>query len=330
MKVACIGAGVAGLSAARCLVEGGAEVTLFDKGRGAGGRLSTRRAATPLGEVRFDHGAQFFTARSEAFAAVVNRLVREGAVKPWTPVLVRIDAGEAPLGVTPDLEDIGPRYVGAPGMNGLVKALASGLDVQWGKRVVGIEPSSSGSMLRFEDGESSGPFDTVISAVPAEQAAQLLAGTSQALADEAGSCVTAPCWAVMLCFARPVEAGWDAAAVENSPIGWTARDSSKPGRDAVEAWMVHATPEWTRENVDAGKEEVAAVLTNAFRDMTGAPAPEFSAAHRWLYARTEVPAGSAFGWDADRRIASIGDWRTAPRVEAAWESGRALADFLLD
>ena len=41
-------------------------VTVFDKGRGPGGRLATRRAD----DLRFDHGAQYFTARDPRFATV--------------------------------------------------------------------------------------------------------------------------------------------------------------------------------------------------------------------------------------------------------------------
>ncbi|WP_431268910.1 FAD-dependent oxidoreductase [Dankookia sp. P2] len=43
-RIAVIGAGLAGLSCARALLARGATIRLFDKGRGAGGRLATRRA----------------------------------------------------------------------------------------------------------------------------------------------------------------------------------------------------------------------------------------------------------------------------------------------
>ena len=67
MRVAIIGAGLAGLIAGRELFRGGADVIVFDKGRSPGGRLATRR----IGGATLDHGAQFFTVRSPAFAAQV-------------------------------------------------------------------------------------------------------------------------------------------------------------------------------------------------------------------------------------------------------------------
>ena len=62
MRIAIVGAGLAGLSCAQALRAGGADVQLFDKGRGVGGRMATRRVDTPLGPATFDHGAQFLTA----------------------------------------------------------------------------------------------------------------------------------------------------------------------------------------------------------------------------------------------------------------------------
>ena len=51
MRIAIIGAGMAGLSCADALRDEGHEIALFDKGRGPGGRMSTRRVDTPLGPV---------------------------------------------------------------------------------------------------------------------------------------------------------------------------------------------------------------------------------------------------------------------------------------
>ena len=68
--LAIIGAGLAGISAGRLARRQGVTPLIFDKGRGIGGRLATRRATLDDGTVlRFDHGAQFMTARSPALVA---------------------------------------------------------------------------------------------------------------------------------------------------------------------------------------------------------------------------------------------------------------------
>ena len=331
MKIAIIGAGVAGLSAAQELKQAGHQVRLFDKGRGAGGRLSTRRAQTPAGELRFDHGAQFFTARDDGFRALIQDFEVQGYVASWTPRRARLSkqAGDWRAD-TIEADPADQWYVGSPAMNALVKAMAEGHEIGWNMRATQLERRPGGNYIQFEGGDLAGPFDAVILAVPAEQAGTLLAVHSPALAKEASEVVTAPCLAAMLAFEQRVSLGWDVAEIEGAPISLAVRNSSKPGRDKGETFVLHASPAWTRANLDMDSEDVAATLAGLFGEMTGAPQPVFASAHRWLYARTETAAGSPFGWDDQSRIGVIGDWRIAPRVEAAWQSGHALAVFLGD
>ncbi|MDP4994095.1 MAG: FAD-dependent oxidoreductase, partial [Burkholderiaceae bacterium] len=61
--VAVIGAGMAGIACARTLAQAGWQVSVFEKSRGFGGRMSTRRSQ--FGD--FDHGTQYFTVRDPRF-----------------------------------------------------------------------------------------------------------------------------------------------------------------------------------------------------------------------------------------------------------------------
>jgi monoamine oxidase len=72
MQVGIIGSGIAGLSCADRLTSFGHEVCLFDKGRGPGGRMSTRRVEVEGHTLSFDHGAQYFTRHSCANQSAVE------------------------------------------------------------------------------------------------------------------------------------------------------------------------------------------------------------------------------------------------------------------
>jgi renalase len=78
MRIGIVGAGMAGLACAEGVTRRGDDVVLFDKGRGAGGRMSTRRIATSAGEAYFDHGAQYFTVRDAAFGQRVEAWISQG------------------------------------------------------------------------------------------------------------------------------------------------------------------------------------------------------------------------------------------------------------
>lgn len=323
MTIGIIGAGMAGLAAAHLLAEQGKTVRVFDKGRGPGGRLSTRRAQTDLGEARFDHGAQFFTARDPAFRDLVQQWIAAGVAAEWTGNFVRLGAeGPEPL---PPKE----RFVGQPGMNEIIRAQAKLLDVSWQRRVQTISQGDTGWQMAFEDGSQEGPFEAILVAVPAEQVSDLIDAVAPDLAAEARAVQSAPCWTVMACFEAPLDTAWQGAELEGEALAWIANNCSKPGRSGPEAWVLQASVDWSVAHLEDDKDAVCADLIKTFRDLTAAPAPIFQSAHRWRYARTVKPAARAIAWDGALQLGTCGDWRTGARIEDAWLSGRALAKAAL-
>ncbi len=316
--VAIIGAGVAGLACARRLREAGERVSVFDKGRGPGGRMSSRR--TEVG--RFNHGAQFFTARSDGFRDALADWLGAGVAAEWRARFVTIANGA----VTEDTP-AEPRFVGAPSMNAIIAHEGKAAGARFGVRVAVPVRDDEGWRLSSEEKEDLGRFDAVVIATPAEQAVDLLAA-APALAAEARAARSAPCWALMLGFDAPLETPFDAARVVDGPIAWIAREASKPGREAGERLVVHARADWSAAHLEADPNDIAAHLIGQVRDLLGAPEPVFASAHRWWFAQVVAGAGEPFAWDAERRIGACGDWRLGARVEAAWTSGDALGRAL--
>ncbi|WP_010183496.1 NAD(P)/FAD-dependent oxidoreductase [Sphingomonas sp. PAMC 26605] len=307
MSIGIVGAGIAGLACAVRLQAAGHSVKLFDKGRGAGGRMATRRVASPCGDVAFDHGAQFFTARDPHFAAAVTGWAARKIVTPWP------SAGD-------------DAWVGTPAMNVVVKALAEPLAVEWNAHVDALR-RSDGSW--FLDSVSDKSFDAVIVATPAEQAGPLLVAHEPAMAAMAQACPSAPCWTAMVAFGERIAIAEDIVR-DAGIIGWAARNSGKPGRGGIEAWVIHATADWSRDHLEDGETRVvdallAALAAEATQPL---PAPVVRIGHRWRYARARAVRHGAL-WNDATRIGAVGDWLLAPRVESAWLSGRMLAGRIL-
>jgi predicted NAD/FAD-dependent oxidoreductase len=193
--------------------------------------------------------------------------------------------------------------------------------------VTGVERHDGGLVLRVGAGEVH-DVDLVVIAVPAEQAAALLADTAPDLAALAGAAVSEPCWTVMAAFSDPVGAERDCwASSGDEVVGWAARNNAKPGRTGPESWVVQATPAWSRRHLDADADAVTADLIAALSTALGVtlPARIGVAAHRWRFARS-APGGPGVVLDPDRGLGLCGDWLIGPRVESAWLCGTRLAD----
>lgn len=327
MKIGIIGAGMAGLSAATSLKADGHELVVYDKGRGPGGRMSARRARTPLGEARFDHGAQFFTARDPGFVAQVERWVSQGHAAHWDARMVHVDAS----GDSHMISHAAPLYVGTPAMNSPIRAMAEGLDITWASRATGFKREGEDWLIQFEDDGEAERVDALIVATPLEQARELLDGhvleVSMALQDIEPS---APCWAVMLAFEKPLALAFDAARIRNGPLSRISRGASKPARTEIETLVLHASPDWSRTHLEADAETILADLMAACRTLIDLPDPIYAAAHRWRFAMASDQATVKIMWDADRKIGVCGDYCLGGRVEAAWLSGAGLAKIVSD
>ncbi|WP_395505069.1 NAD(P)/FAD-dependent oxidoreductase [Ectopseudomonas hydrolytica] len=321
--IAIIGTGIAGLSAAQALHAAGHDVELFDKSRGSGGRMASKRSDAGS----LDLGAQYFTARDRRFVEVVQQWQNRGWAEPWAPELYNSQAGQ----LSPSsAEQV--RWVGAPRMSAISRALLGALPVHFSCRITEVFRGGSHWSLQDADGNSHGPFSHVIVATPAPQASALLACAPK-LAGVAASVVMEPTWAVALAFDTPLDTRVEGCFIQDSPLDWVARNRSKPGRDNhPDTWVLHASSAWSRQHLDLAKETVIEHLHGAFAELIGCavPAPSFTLAHRWLYAR---PA-QAHQWgalaDADLGLYACGDWCLSGRVEGAWLSGQDAARRLLE
>ena len=261
--LAVVGAGLAGLSCAEALQQAGLEVTVFEKSRGAAGRMSTRRGE----DWQCDHGAQYFTARHPDFRAEVERWVRAGVAATWVPRLQVLGGASARV---PDATL--QRFVGVPAMTTPARHLARALSVATETTITQLQRVADGWQLSTaERGRVVDRFDAVLLATPAPQAAALLRHPAPALAARAGSVNMRGSWALMLRFAAPVELPFDGAFVNDGPLRWIARNNSKPGRGGRETWLLHATAEWSEAHLEQNANEIAASLLPAFCQLGGPP-----------------------------------------------------------
>jgi renalase len=298
-------------------------VTIFEKSRGVGGRMATRRTDEGL---QFDHGAQYFTVRDERFEQHVHTWVENGFAAPWEGRICTLTRGNIEW-----KESTTPRFVGVPGMSAICRHLAEELNIRFRTQVIAPKLADDYWELRDEHGNQLGEFDYVIISAPAPQTTQLL-GDAPNLQQQARTITMNGCWAAMLSFDRSLGLPFDGAFVHDSPLSWIARNDSKPQRGGNrESWVLHASPEWTTERIESNPDDVLPAMLNAFWEATGSPSrePNFVTVHRWRYAIPPQTLESRCLFDSQRKIGACGDWCNGPRVEGAFLSGMPMADQVL-
>lgn len=338
-NIAVVGAGMAGVACARTLVQAGHRVTVFEEGASIGGRMATRNSAFGT----FDHGVQYFTVRDPRFVKALK--TAPDLCKPWSATTVRVldQHGRVAAAARPPKD---AHWVPAPGMSALASRWALPLmdqhSVELDTRVVHLDRDVLNSQhwqLRTEGPDGSqhvfSGFDNVLLAVPAEPARLLLNTAQEAdkLAQQLDMVKMAPCWTLMLAFPQAMQPGlsslgpqWNAARSTHHRIAWLSRESSKPGRSAVERWTVQASPTWSQEHLEDDAKRVQAKLLKAFSEVTGIRAtPGFTDTQRWRYAQTVQALGKTHLWDDGAGLGVCGDWCLGNRVENAFISGLELA-----
>ena len=295
-EIVIIGSGLAGLAAGQLLQEAGHNALILDKGRRAGGRMSTRRVDGFL----FNHGAQFVTARSVAFSAVCARAVKAGQLAKW-PLAGRADA-----------------FSGTPAMRSLAEFMAEGLTIRQQaevKDITRVKPNSGPRygplQLQLVDGTVIACRHLIVTC-PAPQTSRRLSKAAPELSACARLAGYAPCWAVMAGFNKPIDLPRTLTQTPEGPIGWATYEPVQQCKPDSCQTRATANPQTHLEAVPA---DICDWLLAAFAEQQNIPLPQpsYLAAIDGAMLRLNGPARKmGCSISTIRTIASVaGDWHPA-------------------
>ena len=271
--------------------------------------MASRRIETSLGTAEFDFGAQYFTARDASFAEQVGHWERAGLVARWAA------AGS-------------DAYIGMPTMKAVLQHLCLSRTVHFSSLVKGLVRRDRQWQV-LGTANSDAVFDTVVLALPAEQAAPIMTLHDFDLARAALYARSQPCWTGMFVFSEPL-AHQTGILRDSGIITWAAGNRAKPGRLGPEGWVVQADPRWSLERLEQSPDDIAPHLLAALARETGGKLPDVigQSVHRWRYGLS-AGTGDSCLWNETLRLGACGDWLVGPRVESAWISGRLLAEQVI-
>ncbi|MCP5326080.1 MAG: FAD-dependent oxidoreductase [Oceanospirillaceae bacterium] len=319
-----LGAGMAGLIAARQLQSTGYRVTLLDKARGPGGRLASKR----LDGWQFDMGAQYITASSTHMQAHTQQWLEAGWLAPWQGEFVHWQHGQW------QTHTGAARFVGQPRMSALSRGLSENLELDCGQPVThicrqeGIWQVSLASGRRY-----TAPL--LISTLPLPQLQHLLnlePELARHITPHLPDAHYAPCWALGYRLAQPWPCRHVSISLQGHPLlDFICHENSKPGRDGDSIISVQCTAAFSQKHLEVDKTELAQLVWQAVEEITGQHMPVAEHyAHRWLYARTQpASASESCLWLAELGFGAAGDIFTAGKVEGALISALQLAEKII-
>ncbi|CAJ1952961.1 unnamed protein product [Cylindrotheca closterium] len=358
-----------GAACAQKLAENGASVTIFEAGRGVGGRMSTRKTEEGF---QFDHGAQYISSsKTEEFRTTLSAWEKSGWIESWEGDFCTVDVD----GILKSDDAKKERWVGCPSMNTICENLLDHKSIQLYLqcRAKAVWKDDKSQWELFSTGENEiflGCFDWLI-ATDRISAAPFRDDFSNASLDQhrhdVSKIQSVRALAAMVVFDRPITTlSMNGILFDNKPydkssplsLGWAARDSSKPGRkgenDDRECWVLQTYPEAAEailneinddddDDLDAIRERAREVLVSDFikflkerssSDSMEVPKVVASFGHRWGAAfpiAGEHYSNREVQTYPSRSFISCGDYfgKLSGRIEGAYLSGIAAATELL-
>jgi predicted NAD/FAD-dependent oxidoreductase len=315
-KILILGAGMSGLCAARQLQSDGHEVVLVDKGRGIGGRMATRRFEGGT----FDHGAQFFTARSDEFKALLSEWEKDHVAGKWFEGYPSLD-NEKP-------DDKHPRFRGEKGMTGIGKYLAQGLDVHLGEEIERLA-FNDGRWTAFSKSGANFEADELVLTSPVPQSLALLRTAGVELPDDAKEKLEnlryEPCFAVLVNLSGPSLLPAPGALYVNGEVLWWLADNFQKGISPRQGSVtIHSSGPWAKAHYDDAESDVAAALLEVAAPYLGASV-ESSQVRRWRYSKPENPLEIGSLRVRELNLSFAGDIFQGAKIEGAALSGLSAA-----
>lgn len=290
MKIAIVGAGFTGCYLAHRLQEFGVEVTIFEKSRGVGGRLATRKE----GNYCINHGTASFEAKGVAFQKFCDGLVVEGVLEK------------------------SEHHYGTEKMNNMLKYLSQSAKIKSLRYIDEIVYDRNQYELIDANENVYKGYDALFLTIPAEQILNLNMNVNNHLLHELKK-VQFDSITTLVLYGENVKT-LEKAKLSAMP---NLKKLYSPSDDVL---VLHMDRSFSNSLNHLNKKVIKSYIVENIKQVM----PDFNVndyghfSHLWKYALTAKPLGQGCIYDKTTNFAVLGDWLLGHSVEDAFESVNQL------
>ena len=322
-NIAIIGAGITGITLANLLQEK-YNLTVFEKSRGVGGRMATRRAEP----YQFNHGAQYFKIGNKEFKDFMQPLMVNKIIKPLKANQIEILNKK----VIKRTKIYNKKYFTAESkMNSVVKYLINNnLSI---KLLCNIEKTLKENDKWFiidSDKVSYGPYDWLLITIPPNQAIEILYNSFKFL-DIIKKIKMRSCYSLMLGFDEIKEFDFDTALFLDEDIQWLSISKKILEKKEYYNLLINSSFNFAEQNINGSKDKISNYLIKQVSDILQCELNNYKhkALHFWKYAMSEKNNNLGSLFDEDLKVIVCGDWCMNGKVEGGFLSAKDAVNKLL-
>ena len=311
-----IGSGISGATIAN-LLNKKFQVSLFDKGRGPGGRASFKRIK---GQIGFDHGTQYFSPKTIEFKKFANRLIKIRILKKWSGNHIFLNSKKKE-----NKKHI--KIIGKKGNNDICKFLLKKVKCFYQSEVKKIYYKKKLWFLLFTNGKIR-TYKGIILTCPFPQLKKLsekfINNTFIKKKLNMDANIT-----VLIAIKKNKET--PSSFVFDDPVlGWAGNENTKKRfKSKHDLWTLQSTFKWANKNIDKNKKNLkknSKILIDKFFKLTKIKKTKiiYSINHGWKYSSNSKPLKIRSYWDPKKKLGVCADWFIGPRLESGWISAHDL------
>ena len=300
MKIAIIGAGFSGCNLYNNLKEKYEDITIFEKSRGVGGRLSTKYIEDKF----IDHGTSSLIPITDDLKMFCLDLAKNGVVK------AKYD-----------------EFIPKNGINQICKFLIDEKDLIKNTKITKAQNIDNKWLLEDENHNIYKDFDLLFISIPAPQIVQMKIELPNEFKEKLSKIKYDSTFSLILHTNKELKLN-ENRLYENPDIKDIINNSKKYRYENFNSYVIHSTKEFANCVNEKSKEEICEIFLDNFDDDTKELIEEFTIIpHLWKYAFAKTSLDMPYFLNEEKNLGICGDYFNHSNVEAALSSSELLGNL---